>query len=579
MNQSVSIRNVEELAEILHKLKPDPGVHLGEILLEEREVSDPELEAALLQQQSEPGKHLGKILVEMEVVDQVTINHALAKKFGIPVIKLSDFKVDPDILTLVPPDIALEYNVLPLAEIDGAVILAMENPLDWEARDVIQFHVGHNVDAVIASAHDIGQTLNRYYSDFEEGVKLEDLQLNPVIEAKAPPPANMLEKQGMQKPIVRLLNALLLQAVVRGASDINIRPEKERINVYYRVDGKLQFVRSLHSSLLSPLVSRIKVTAQMNVAEHHMPQDGHARLRKGKREVDLRISVIPTIMGESVVIRILDKEVGLKPLDDIGFNEKELGLLHKMINRSFGMFLVTGPTGCGKSTTLYGVLNEIKKSGPHIITVEDPVEYDMHGVEQIQILPIRGYTFAEALRHILRHDPDVIMIGEIRDLETARIANKAALTGHIVLSTLHTNDAASAITRLIDMGVEPYLLSATLLGTMAQRLVRLNCEHCKIEDEVDPEIRRDLGVGEQEKFYRGEGCLSCDFTGYHGRLAICELLPITNSMKKLITGGRDALELKEAAVKEGMTTLTQNAIKLAREGRTSLEEVYAIRLD
>jgi type IV pilus assembly protein PilB len=335
----------------------------------------------------------------------------------------------------------------------------------------------------------------------------------------------------------------------------------------------------LARGLLMPLVTRIKVIARMDVAEHHLPQDGHARLKRGTNRIDLRVSVVPTITGESAVIRILDKETGLKPLKKIGFHTRELAQLQRLINKSFGMFLVTGPTGSGKSTTLYAVLNEIKKRGPHIITVEDPVEYDMQGVEQIQVLKARGYDFAQALRHILRHDPDVIMVGEIRDQETVHIANKAALTGHLVLSTLHTNDAASAVTRLMDMGVETYLLSSTLLGTMAQRLIRVNCQQCLVEENVDVSIRSELNVGKGEKFYRGDGCPSCDYTGYHGRMAVCELLIVTPAIKKLIVMGKDAGEIKRAAIEEGMVTLTENALYLARDKQTSLAEVYATRLD
>jgi type IV pilus assembly protein PilB len=317
----------------------------------------------------------------------------------------------------------------------------------------------------------------------------------------------------------------------------------------------------------------------MDIAERRLPQDGHTRVITENTTIDLRLSVIPTTKGESVVIRILDKRAGLKELDDLGLGAHETEQLRHLTSRSYGMFLVTGPTGSGKSTTLYAVLNVIKERNPHIITVEDPVEYDMEGINQIQISPAMGYTFAEALRHILRHDPDVIMVGEIRDLETARIANKAALTGHVMLSTLHTNDAASAITRLIDMGVEPYLLGSTLLGVMAQRLIRLNCSYCIAEEEVSAETRKMLGLGEDEVFYKGTGCNSCDNTGYHGRSAVCELLVVTPGMTTMINQGASSQEIKEEAIRQGMRSLIQNAVALARQKRTSIEEVLALRLD
>jgi type IV pilus assembly protein PilB len=335
----------------------------------------------------------------------------------------------------------------------------------------------------------------------------------------------------------------------------------------------------MHISLLPALVSRIKIMGRMDIAERRLPQDGHARVIREGGAIDLRISVIPTVNGESVVLRILDKRAGLKSLDQLGLRDAEFNTLKRLTARSFGMILVTGPTGSGKSTTLYALLQEASKGDPHIITVEDPVEYDMENIEQIQILPATGYTFAEALRHILRHDPVVIMIGEIRDLETAEIANKAALTGHLVFSTLHTNDATSTITRLIDMGVESYLLSSTLLGVMAQRLVRMVCPHCKEKHLIDPEIATILQLDPHEAFYKGMGCEACGNSGYRGRLAVCEMLEITPEIAELINAKASSQTIKSLALQQGMKTLTQNAIALAREGKTSIEEVFAVRLD
>ena len=316
----------------------------------------------------------------------------------------------------------------------------------------------------------------------------------------------------------------------------------------------------------------------MDISERRLPQDGHARLIHDGRAIDLRVSVIPTVNGESVVIRILDKNIGLRTLNQLGFRPHETDQLRELASRPYGMVLVTGPTGSGKSTTLYAILKEVIKRNPHIITVEDPVEYAMDGVEQIQISSAPGYTFAEALRHILRHDPDIIMLGEIRDLESVRIAIKASLTGHMVYSTLHTNDAVSAVTRLIDMGVEPYLLSATLLGVLAQRLVRLNCQHCKARETVDPHIRQVLQVREDEVFYKGQGCKRCHHTGYRGRVSVGELFNITPRIRQLIHLGETEEVLARAALEEGMIPLVQNALRLAREGKTSLEEVYTVRL-
>jgi type IV pilus assembly protein PilB len=575
-----TIHTARDLHCLLRDVKPLQNAHLGEILIEAGVVEHGQIERALERQADRPGRHLGRILIELGWTTQEQINQALACKFGIPCVSLREFAVEPRVLAMLPADIAQQYNVIPLAEIDGRLVVALENPLDVEAIDAVRFNTNRSVDAVIASGREIGQALSRYYSRLEEDAILDDLEISPTRREIDADTDRSVEQQAMKKPIVRLVNAIILQAVMRGASDINVRPEKDRVNVYYRIDGKLQLQRGFSRTLLPAIVSRIKITGQMDIAERRLPQDGHARMTRGGNVIDLRISVMPTVRGESVVIRILDKEAGLRPLDKLGLRSRELTAIRQMMCRSFGMLLVTGPTGSGKSTTLYAVLDEVKKANPHIITVEDPVEYDMPGVEQIQISVATGYTFAEALRHILRHDPDVIMIGEIRDIETARIANKAALTGHLVLSTLHTNDAATAITRLTDMGVESYLLGSTLLGVMAQRLVRLICAQCKeIDTSADPMMRRTLHIPDAEVFHRGAGCSSCGYTGYRGRTTVCELLPVSDAIAQLINEGANARAIKAAAIEQGMVTLTENAIALAREGRTTLEEVFAVRLE
>ncbi len=583
MNES-SISTEAELAEVLknHPILADR--RLGDILLKDGKLSEAQLKQALTWQQQNPGVHLGDVLVKLQFCSREQVNEAMAGKLGIPYVRLSDFEIAPNVLSLVPADIALQYNVLPLALHNKRLVIAMENPLDWEALEVLRFHTNLNIDAVITSSAEISKVLDKYYlqhseEDFHDlSDELETIsQEKPREEAAA---LQSIAREAQKKPIVRLVNAIITQGIQHRASDINIRPSKDRLNIYYRVDGKLQFSRSMSLSLLPALVSRIKITGRMDIAERRLPQDGHARVVHQGNVVDLRISVIPTVNGESVVVRILDKQAGLKPMDELGLTQYENRRLRTLLSRSFGMLLVTDPTGSGKSTTLYALLNEVKKREPHIITVEDPVEYDMENIEQIQISPVIGYDFAESLRHILRHDPDVIMVGEIRDNETVRIANKAALTGHLVLSTLHTNDAASAVTRLIDMGVEPYLLSSTLLGVLAQRLLRLNCPHCKVKEEVEPEIRQLLKLGDDEVFYKGSGCSSCNNSGYHGRTVVTELLEVTPSIAALINSGAATQQIKQHAQQHnGMKTLTQNAVQLARQGLTSIEEVFSVRLD
>jgi type IV pilus assembly protein PilB len=576
------INTAEDLQQVFAETRPLSEMHLGEILVNERHLHEDVLDDALLEQRKAPGRRLGDILIEQGLVAKEHIHSALAHKLGIPFIKLGEFDIEPEVLALVPPDIALQYGVLPLMLHGGHLVVAMENPMDWEALEVLRFNTNHSVEPVITSGKDISQALSKHYrlrEDREISDMADVIDLSPEQDKNDDIAVHLIEQEAQKKPVVRLVNAIIMQGILHGASDINIRPERNRVNIYYRIDGKLRFSRSLNKSLLAPLVSRIKITGRMDISERRLPQDGHARLTREGNSIDLRISCIPTVNGESVVIRILDKKAGLKPLDGLGLGDWELTQMRRMLSRSYGMLLVTGPTGSGKSTTLYALLNEVRARDPHIITVEDPVEYDMEGVEQIQINPATGYTFAEALRHILRHDPDVVMIGEIRDLETARIANKAALTGHLVLSTLHTNDAASTVTRLLDMGIEPYLLSSTLLGVMAQRLIRLNCPQCLQEEAVDEEMRSALQIAADEVFYRGSGCSACNYTGYHGRVAVTELLPITPEITALVNGGCNTQTIKDAAVQQGMTTLTQNAIALARGGKTSLEEVFSVRLE
>jgi type IV pilus assembly protein PilB len=580
--KQIPIRDISDLERTLQQATSHADRLLGELLVEAKAITSQQLKEALAVQNRDRKQHLGELLVELGLTSREQVNIALADKLGIPYVSLADFELEQAPISLIPSDIAMQYNILPLAVIRGKLIIAMENPFDWEALEVVRFNTNQNVDPVLSSAADISRALNKFYSNFKEDELLKEFEVReePSLMAPAVEPApHIIVQEANKAPIVRLLDAIIAQAILRNASDINIRPEKDRVNVFYRLDGKMQFVRTFHRSLLSPLVSRIKITGQMDIAERRLPQDGHARVYHNNRGIDLRISIIPTVVGESVVLRILDKEVGLKPLDGLGLSAKEYATLLQLITKPNGMLLVVGPTGSGKSTTLYAILNEIRKKNPHVITVEDPVEYHIENLEQIQVAAARGYTFAEALRHILRHDPDVIMVGEIRDEETMHIANKAALTGHLVLSTLHTNDAPSTITRLTDMGIEPYLLSSTLLGVMSQRLIRLNCTHCIEEDKGDADIRTALHIDSKSVFFRGKGCPSCNFTGYHGRHTVCELLVITPEIRQLINTNANAHTIRLAAVQGGMVPMIENALAMAREARTSLEEVFAVRLD
>ena len=577
------IKNQQDLEAVIQQPgKAHANILFGQILLKGKLLTSAVLEKALKRQAYEDkGKRLGRILTEQGVIDSWQVKVALAYKFGIACVQLDGFDISPHILSLLKPDIALQYNVLPLGVVGGRLAVLMENPLDVKRIELLRFNTRQAIEPLMSSSKGLSLALSQYYSSFDETDALNDMEVSDaeLIELSLPDKNRPIEQQAKAKPIVRLLNSLVHHGVISQASDINIRPQKNRIDVYYRIDGKMHYYRTLNKSLLAALVSRIKIIGRMNIAERRLPQDGRSQMVSAGKSVDLRISIIPTMSGESVVIRILDKNRGALGLDNLGLSEKIYIQLKHLLTRPHGIFLVTGPTGSGKSTTLYAIIKEISQRKPHILTIEDPVEYDIEDAEQVQVANDVGYTFAKAIRNFLRHDPDVIMVGEIRDEETAHIANKAALTGHLVLSTLHTNDSSSTITRLIDMGVEPYLLSSTLLGVMAQRLVRLNCTKCLVEDSIEPSIQKAFSLKSDEIFWKGKGCIVCSNTGYKGRANICELLVITPEISNHVSNKSPARVIREKALSGGMVSLMRNAIDLARQGLTSMEEVCAIGLE
>ncbi len=572
------IKTKLELIDSLKMIKPPQRDQIGAILLERGVISTQQLQQAVKSQIRRPSVHLGSIFLEMGI-SQEALYEALAQKFQIPYVSILDYPVNRQAISVLPEEIASDMRVVPIDIIDQKLVVAMENPLDTNILNTIQFHTNLTIESVLASQEDIQKSLDRFFSEFSDKNSLhefaEEVEAQTLVQETTEEEAAYFAKQ---KPIVKLLNTILLQAVKSNVSDINLRPESDRLDVYYRIDGKEHLVRTLSLTLLAPLVSRVKIISKMNIAERRLPQDGHAQLKDRDNLIDLRISCIPTVRGESIVIRVLNKEVGVSTLDTLKFPAREQQLLKEMLSQNHGIILITGPTGSGKSTTMYSLLHELRAENPHIITVEDPVEYQMETVEQIQIAADRGYTFAQALRQILRHDPDVILVGEIRDVETAEIASRAALTGHLVISTLHTNDSASTITRLTDMGIEPYLLSSTLLGVVAQRLVRLNCKHCQEPETLPAEIYQTLNVAADQIFYAGSGCSRCNDTGYLGRTPVLELLPITPRIQQLINAGASTQEIQDVALEEGMIGLSQHALALARQGLTSLKEVYSVRI-
>jgi len=499
----------------------------------------------------------------------------LAECLGFPYISIRDAHIDDSILSLIPAEFARKNDVMPIKLTHSHLTVAMANPRRQDIFHALGFITGLTIDVVVATSKEVQWAVRQYYGIQDDELALESIG-SPIQNA-----AEELElaRLGGENAIVRLVNNVIRDAIDRKASDIHIRPREKNVELIYRMDGTLTTIRYISKSLLAAVVSRIKILGGMNIAERRVPQDGRSCVHTSDNVVDLRISIMPTVAGESVVIRLLNSQVGLKSIAELGFSVHDEDIFRDLLHKSNGIFLVTGPTGSGKSTTLYAALGEVKKQNVNIITVEDPVEYHMDGIEQIQINHATGYTFARALRNILRHDPDVILVGEIRDQETGKIAVESALTGHLVLSTLHTNNAAGAITRLLEMGVEPYLLNGSLLGVLAQRLVKVNCQNCLAVEPVDPLARQSLNVSEDEVFYQGTGCELCNKTGVSGRMAVYELLRVDTSMKAVIKHEVATTDIHQHALDSGMIPLTDNALLRARAKEISLAEVYRIRLN
>jgi len=495
----------------------------------------------------------------------------------VPVIELAGIEPHIAALECLHADMAARLNVLPLMREGDVLMVALSDALDAEQQHLIRFVTQCRVVAVLAAADDIRQAIAHCYSSSNDAAELESLAISEMEtgseeeEARVWSEAELLARQA---PIVRLVNHLLADAVSRRASDIHIRPGQKTFEVLFRINGTLVSVRRLRRALLPPVVGRIKILASMNSAEHRLPQDGRIRITENNAGIDLRISIIPSQFGESVVIRVLARTADMRSLDSIGFENHDLARLRDLLRRSMGIVLVTGPTGSGKTTTLYAALQEVVRQNVNIITVEDPIEYELENVIQIQVNPVIDFNFPKALRHILRHDPDVILIGEMRDFETAKIAVESALTGHLVFSTLHTNDAPSALVRLIEMGVEPYLIRSAVIGVLAQRLVRTNCPHCREVEPVDALMRTNLDVGPEEVFWRGAGCDHCHSTGFSGRQAIYELLVMDKQLAERVEVGVSADVYRDSALASRMFSLSANGIKLARTGAVSLAEVY-----
>jgi type IV pilus assembly protein PilB len=554
---------------------------LGEILLAKYRITPEQLESAL-EEQKKTGEKLGEILQKMGLVESKEVYGALAEQLGVPYVDLDSYVIDPRVVTLLPEKFCRQYQLVPIGEEKNTLILAMANPVDVVAIDRVRLMTKKEVKPVMASPQDIEKVLNAYYGigeSVEELIREAETREGLVLpEEEEELKIDQLKALGEEAPIIRVVNMLILQAIRSGASDIHIEPQEDQVRIRFRIDGILHDITSTSIQVHPALVSRIKILSRMNIAERRLPQDGRFQVTVDNRTVDFRVSSLPTIFGEKIVMRILDKSTLLLDLDRLGFEEEDLEKFYRLIQHPYGMILLTGPTGSGKTTTLYSALNFINKPDLNIITIEDPVEYRLPGINQVQVRPKIGLTFASALRAIMRQDPDVIMVGEIRDYETAEIAIHAALTGHLVFSTLHTNTAAGALVRLQEMGIPSYLIASALVGVVAQRLVRKICERCKVAFEVRGPIARELTGGKEDHLvlFRGKGCPECNKTGYRGRIAVSEVLVMDDDLRALVLRNATEREITEKACEKGMRTLRENAIRKVLRGVTTLEEMYRV---
>jgi type IV pilus assembly protein PilB len=594
---------------------------LGQLLITSHIITEAQLREALDLQRKEGGR-IGTNLVKLGYVTEEQLVAFLSRQYNVPAINLSDYKIDSSLLKFIPVDMARKYLIMPVARVGATLTIAMVDPSNVFAIDDVKFRTGYNVEVVVTNESSIIDALSNYYMvnsgsfiaskglaaevlqaknyevqeiegdteesslSFAEGLGAID-KLDDVVD-KALDNIEVVEEKGeaevvqdVAPPIVKLVNGMLINAIKAGASDVHIEPYENSVRVRQRVDGSMYVVMNLPAKIKAAVSSRLKIMARLDIAERRLPQDGRIKLRLGRRgEIDFRVSTVPCLFGERVVLRILDKSNLQMDLAKLGFEGDALQFFMNALNKPYGMILVTGPTGSGKTTTLYSGLNYLNKVGINISTAEDPVEYNFQGINQVQVKEEIGLTFASALRSFLRQDPDVIMVGEIRDFETAEIAVKAALTGHLVLSTLHTNDAPSSISRLLNMGIEPFLVSASVILIATQRLVRKVCTQCKEEEDIPAAALKKVGFSEDDvktvKCYRGKGCSVCNGSGYKGRIALYEVMPVEAEIKELVLEGASADEIKRTAVKLGMKTLRMSGINKIKEGVTSVEEVLRV---
>ena len=561
-------------------MAPSTNRKIGQLLCESSYLDSDQLDQALAQQHTDR-RPLGQILLDLGYVAQTQLNEALALQVGIKRIDLAGVSPEPALISLIPAELVNKHAILPLCQTDGRIDLAMADPFNRQAAEDVQVVTGLTVRRFFAEIGDLERAILKFYGSnvarMLDDLTPTDAQTETYDNGDYSPAK--LHELAREPSLVNLLNIVLLEAIEARASDVHIEPFEDKLKIKYRVDGQLIEKSPASKHFQAGIISRIKVMADMNIAERFVPQDGHIEFMGPRGKVDLRVSTVPTVFGESVTLRILDRSASLISLEDLGMNQQCLAGLNQALGKAHGLVLVTGPTGSGKTTTLYAALNKIYSPTLKIITIEDPVEYQLDGIIQMPVNPKRGLTFATGLRHILRQDPDIVMVGEIRDRETADIAIRAALTGHLVFSTLHTNDAAGAVTRLIDMGLEPFLLANSIEAVLAQRLVRTICPHCKRPRPADANIINSLGnsfrIDDGQTLYRGDGCDQCNQTGMRGRVGIFELLRITDTLRQLIAGKPTTEQITKQAPSDHVS-MRHDGITRVLEGITTPEEVLRV---
>ncbi len=560
------------------------GDYIGQYLVEKGLITAEQFQEAFKEQAETKGR-IGEILIKKGYISEDNLVVALSKQIGLPFVNITDYSIDPGLTKLFPLELVQRYQVIPVNRVMDALTVAMVDPLDIRVVDELRRVCGLTIRPAFATPTGIKKAIDKYYGVKEDATVTSSTPGLPQIETPPEEGAEDLEtlvKQATQAPVITLVNSLIAQAVQAGASDIHLEPEEKSLYVRFRIDGILQDVSPISKNLEPAVLSRIKIMADMDIAEKRLPQDGRIKMNVLNKEIDLRVSTFPTIYGENISIRILDKSQAIFRLEDLGFNPRVLGTFKELIRRPYGMVLVTGPTGSGKTTTLYAVLNLINDVSKNILTLEDPIEYVIPRVRQAQVNIKAGLTFATGLRAMLRHDPDIIMIGEIRDRETAEIAIQSALTGHLVFSTLHTNDAASAATRLIDMGIESFLVASSLIGILAQRLARRLCPRCKKSYQPDlAEELTSLGFKSKESkeditLYKETGCFACRKTGYKGRIGIFELLVSDEGVKELIVKKTSVHQLRNYISSKGIRSLRDDGLEKLKLGIISTSELLRI---